>query len=303
MIDLHLHTNHSDGTDTVAELLENAGKQQLEIISITDHDTVGAYYEIEKRPELLNRFTGQLLVGVELKAIYNKTNIEILGYGFDYKKLKIRVPDKEKMQNEILQHFIAIGKKIGLVFDENIKIEINNPEKYFAGTTFANEILKHKENIDIIERISKNFTVDSFYRKHESNIDSPFYYDASKYYPNIKEVIENIHEAGGLAFLAHGFEYPFNNPEKEIENILKTKNIDGLECEHSSFTKEQIIFMKDLCKKYNKYMSGGTDYHAKNKPDVKIGTGINNNMKINIELIQDWIMNNNIKRGEIYDNN
>lgn len=61
--------------------------------------------------------------------------------------------------------------------------------------------------------------------------------------------------------------------------------------------------MKNLCKKYNKYMSGGTDYHAKNKPDVMIGTGINNNMKINKELIQDWIMNNNKKRGEIYDNN
>lgn len=48
MIDLHLHTNHSDGTDSVEELLENAEKQKLEIISITDHNSVGAYFELEK---------------------------------------------------------------------------------------------------------------------------------------------------------------------------------------------------------------------------------------------------------------
>lgn len=295
MIDLHIHTNHSDGTDTVKQLLENAEQQQLEIISITDHDTVDAYYEIEKNPELLNKFSGKLLVGVELKAIYNKNNIEILGYGFDYKKLKISAPDGEKMQNEILQHFINIGKKLGLIFNENIKVETNSPEKFFASTVFSKELLKNKENIAIMEKISKKFTIDNFYRKHESNTDSPFYYDASKYYQDISEVIENIHKAGGLAFLAHGFEYPFKNPEAEIENILKTTNIDGLECEHSIFTKDQTIFMKDLCKKYNKYMSGGTDYHAKNKPDVKLGIGINNNIKINKELIQNWIMNRNLK--------
>lgn len=43
MIDLHLHTNHSDGTDTVKELLQNAQNNNLEIISITDHNSVGAY--------------------------------------------------------------------------------------------------------------------------------------------------------------------------------------------------------------------------------------------------------------------
>ena len=47
MIDLHLHTNYSDGTDTVKELLVNAENNNLEIISITDHDSIDSYYEIE----------------------------------------------------------------------------------------------------------------------------------------------------------------------------------------------------------------------------------------------------------------
>ena len=47
--------------------------------------------------------------------------------------------------------------------------------------------------------------------------------------------------------------------------------------------------MKNLCKKYNKYMSGGSDYHANNKPTVFMGTGINNNILIEKDLVKDWI--------------
>ena len=58
MIDLHMHTNHSDGTDTVEELLKNAENSNLEIISITDHDSIDAYYELEKYPEIRKLYKG-----------------------------------------------------------------------------------------------------------------------------------------------------------------------------------------------------------------------------------------------------
>ena len=62
MIDLHMHTNHSDGTDSVEELLKNAEKQNLELISITDHDQVSAYYELEENPSLRNLFSGKIMM-------------------------------------------------------------------------------------------------------------------------------------------------------------------------------------------------------------------------------------------------
>ena len=80
MIDLHLHTVHSDGTDSVKELLENAERNKIEIISITDHNSVDAYYEIEQNPEIRNIFSGKIIVGCELKTTYNKVNIEIDGF-------------------------------------------------------------------------------------------------------------------------------------------------------------------------------------------------------------------------------
>ena len=103
MIDLHMHTNHSDGTDSVEELLKNAEKQNLELISITDHDQVSAYYELEENPSLRNLFSGKIIVGSELKTYFDKVPIEILAYGFDYKKIKIHRINIEKMQKEVLE--------------------------------------------------------------------------------------------------------------------------------------------------------------------------------------------------------
>lgn len=294
MIDLHLHTNHSDGTDSVKELLQNAEKNKLEVISITDHDSVGAYYEIEQNPDLLKVYNGKIIVGTELKAIYNKINIEVLAYGIDYKKIQIAKVEQDKIQNDILQHFFKVAKNLNLRFDSNIKIDLNESSKQYASFVFSDEILKYEENKKIFEKIGE-FSKVTFYREHESNINSPFYFDSSKYYKTMEEIIDDIHNAGGLAFLAHGFLYPFENKEKELENILASSKIDGAECEYPMFTQEQRKYLKDICEKYNKFMSGGSDYHANNKPTVKMGSGENNNLNIDKNLIQDWIDIENLK--------
>lgn len=286
MIDLHLHTNYSDGTDTVLELLEKAEQQKIEIISITDHDTVDAYKELENS-EIRNKYKGQIISGVELKAIYNNHNIEILGYGIDTQKIKIH--KCENLQEKILEHFKQVAQKYEIKYEENIKID-KQKNKIFASFTFAENILKINENILKLNSLGlTDLTEDNFFRKCESNPNSIFYFDASKYIRNIKDVIQDIHEAGGLAFLAHVYEYRFKDTKSEIENIIKTTSIDGFECQHSIFTEEQKTEIITLCEKYNKYMSGGSDYHAKNKPDIQIGTGKNNNLNIEKQFVENWI--------------
>ena len=114
MIDLHIHTNHSDGTDSVEELLKKAEAKKLEVISITDHDSVGAYYELEEKPELRKLFSGKIIIGSEFKTCYKRVPIEILGYGIDYKKIRIPEVDDEKMQKEILEQMKKTAKKLEL---------------------------------------------------------------------------------------------------------------------------------------------------------------------------------------------
>ena len=108
---------------------------------------------------------------------------------------------------------------------------------------------------------------------------------------DLNETIKRIHEAGGLAFLAHPLLYPYENNNKfdEIEKILKNYQLDGLECEYPLFNGEEREKLKAICKKHNKYISGGTDYHAKNKPNIEIGKGIDGNIQIEKELIDHWI--------------
>lgn len=289
MIDLHMHTKNSDGEDSVESLLMNAENLNLEIISITDHDTVGAYKEIENNKDLLNLYSGEIIPGVELKAIYNGINIEILGYGIDYNKLVIRAVDVEKIQKENLEYFKEVAKKYDLKIDNSIYVDSSIPEKRWASGVFSRELLKYPENIDKLEWLKEpDFFETDFYRAGESNKNSIFYIDTSKYYPDINQIIKDIHDAGGFAFLAHAYIYPFDNVEKEVENILLNTEIDGIECEHSLLNEEQRMTLETLCKKYNKYMSGGSDYHGNIKTGVKMKTGINNNLSISKGFIGDW---------------
>lgn len=294
MIDLHLHTNYSDGTDTVKELLINAEAKKLDIISITDHDSVDAYKELENC-EIRNLFSGKIIVGTELKTYYNGIPMEVLGYGIDYKKIKINKIDIYNIQINSLNELKRRSKELNLVFDENISVSKTDPRRKFASFVLATELLKHEENKEILLSIGPEFNETSFYRVHTSNKNSIFYYDESKYGISLKEAIDIIHKAGGIAILAHPLLYPFDGENKlsEIENILRNYDLDGLECEYPLFSNEERNSLKAIALKYKKYVTGGTDYHAKSKPNIMLGTGINNNIHITTEYISEWI--NNVK--------
>lgn len=84
MIDLHIHTKYSDGTDTVKEILKKSNKIGLDTISITDHNSCNAYYEL-KNIDIETIYSGNIIVGCEFTTSFDNRLIEVLGYGFDYK--------------------------------------------------------------------------------------------------------------------------------------------------------------------------------------------------------------------------
>lgn len=287
MIDLHTHTCVSDGTDTPEEILANAETTKLEILSITDHDTTEGYKNIK---ELRKLFSGIIIPGVELKAFYDGIPVEVLGYGIDPSKINVNRDNVFEMQIDCLNEFKERGRKLGLKFDENIEVSKTDSRRKYASFTFADELLKHKENESIILSIGPMFTQTEFYRIHASNKKSIFYYDESKFGISIEEAIDMVHNAGGLAFLAHPLLYPYDKDKFEaVEEIIKKYDLDGIEVEYPLFSEQDRNKLKELAKKYNKYTSGGTDYHAKNKPNIELGAGINNNMNLDKTLIEDWL--------------
>lgn len=96
-VDLHVHTNKSDGTNTPSEILIKAEELGLERIAITDHETVAAYTEVIENRHL---FSGTIVPGIELKTICKGREIELLGFGISIEDMK-----------KIFHCFIKVRKK------------------------------------------------------------------------------------------------------------------------------------------------------------------------------------------------
>lgn len=292
MIDLHMHSIHSDGTYNPIELLQKAEKTGLEIISITDHDNIDAHVEL-KNIDVKKYYNGIVITGIELKTVYKSVAIEILGYGVNVEKTKelmnIQSETKRKAQIKYLEHLKSVGKKIGLKFKETVQV---GDENIWAGLTFVNSIDKTGVNKEIVEKYNIGLDGETFYRKCQSNPDNVFYIDEEKDMLSPKEIIEEIHNAGGIAFLAHPLIYPWGEMEKQleiVEEFIKEYDIDGIECYHSLFSKEGTEKILKLCDKYNLYKSGGSDYHGIYKPYIELGTGKENNLNISKDLVLEWI--------------
>ena len=291
MIDLHIHTNYSDGTDSLIEVLQKAESAGLEMISITDHDRVDAYEELEKI-DMKQYYSGKIIKGIEIKCWYETRNIEILGYGIDVNKIQKWLNDfyKEKpvsvIQRKYFNKLYDICKEKGILLRAKNEIEWD-PKKDWAAVTIHNEI---KRNIENKNKVPEDLweSISIFSRKYTSYEESEFYLDKSMDYPSVKETIEQIKEAGGMSFLAHLYIYKFKNEEDVLNELVNKYKIDGIECFYSRFTQEQMDHLSRYCTENNLGMSGGTDYHGTHSPDLKLGVGMGN-LNIESKIVKKWV--------------
>lgn len=293
MIDLHMHTKYSDGTDSVKEILENAEKRKIEIISITDHNICSAYEEMENF-NVTNFFKGNIIVGCEFTTSFDNRLIEVLGYGFDYKKVNeyltsYYTPELVNQRTSILYNRLTEKiNTIGLLF-ELVNVREKNFDNEFFERAIYEELIKHSENKEILkEDIWNSFS--DFFRKGLTNPNSKLFINYPEFKPSLKEIINIIHDAGGIIFLAHPYQYKFDNTEIFLDKIYNENDFDGVECFYTTFSKEQSNYLVDFAKKRNLLISGGSDYHGLNKEyhDLGIGRG---NLNISKDIILNWNIN------------
>ena len=292
MIDLHIHTSYSDGTDSVIELLEKAEKNKLEYISITDHDNCRAYDEL-KHLEIEKVYNGKIIPGVEIKCGYKGRLIEILGYNVDTEKINnwsnefYKYKTKSDLQAKYFDLLYDKCLKMNLIMSEKEKIEFDK-NKDWASVQIYKEIKKHFENKEKVpEDFWNEFKV--FSKKYCGDKNHILYINKTLDYPTLEEAIKAVKDAGGLVFLAHVFIYDWAKDKKALLNeILESYDIDGIECFHSEFSEEDIKYLKNFCKEKQYYMSGGSDYHGSNKRNIDLAVG-KGNLKIKKEIILDWI--------------
>ena len=275
MLDLHMHTRYSDGSDEVSMVLEKAEKLKLKCIAITDHNTCLEYNEL-KDEKIRSLFSGKIIPGVELNTKVLGIPIEILGYNVDTDLLQKYI-EETYMSNE-KRCKLEVERLYNKCISEGILLPEDFVEKY-DGSMYASKYLHSLITTD--ENNKKLIDEDSwkdsniFYRRYMSVPTSKFFVDMDDILPSFEKASEIVKKSGGMVFIPHIFEYG-ENSIKILNYILDNYKFDGIECYYRNFTQEKTDFLLDICKKHNLYKSGGSDYHGKNKPGVEIGTGEGN---------------------------
>lgn len=192
-----------------------------------------------------------------------------------------------KEQQEICyKRLLNICDEQGLVYDENNIIKPQKASDYVEVQIYK-ELMRYEENYKILGELAESFSV--FFRKGLANPKSKYFTNFIEFRPKYKEVIDIIHKAGGKAFLAHPFEYKFDDTIGFINDLRKGIELDGIECFHpSSEADNKRDILVEYARENNLYISGGSDYHGDRKPDIKIGIG-RGSLNTSKEMVDEWI--------------
>ena len=288
LIDMHMHSIHSDGSDTTQQLLEQLFELNVEIMSFTDHDSVECYHDLNG---LANDHGRKMTIikGVELSFAYNETIKDMLGYGIDINSIKDFLDTRYSTETRInkqrtnLKRFKSICKSQGMKFDDSIDVSTGNKSEAFVVLYY--EIIKYSDNITLFPFIADNT---SFYWDYYANKKSDYYVSETNGLPDMEEVIGIIKMAGGKAFLAHPYAYSRDREKNNalIELAIKN-NVDGIEIQHSSNREDDIAVLTQIALSNKLLRSGGSDFHGSVKPSIKLVYGFDN-IRVQFDEITEW---------------
>lgn len=264
-IDLHVHTTESDGTFTPKEVVKLALDRQLSVLAITDHDTVSG---VEEAILTAKDHDITIVPGVEISCFYDKTEIHMLGLFIDWKNETFakNLEEMRERRSNRNERMIALMNADGIPVTLK-KLQFEGKDTVITRAHFAR----------FLEQEGYVKSKDEAFKKYVG--EGCPYYLPREYIP-YETAIDWIHEAEGLAILAHPYLYGFKEHKvKKMLEDLKEAGLDGLEAYHSSANQGQINLLREYGKRYHLLISGGSDFHGNNKPYVHLGTG-KGNLKI-----------------------
>jgi predicted metal-dependent phosphoesterase TrpH len=252
--DLHIHTTASDGRLTPGEIVNLASQKDLEIISITDHDTIKGYKEALPEAE---KSGIELIPGVEITSDYEDEECHLLAYCFD-------------LDNEKLTDFLNAQSKIRIDRAGKIIERLNK-----LGFDITYDEVKAMAGRGVITRphiaavmVEKGFVSnpkEAFIRYLGNH--APAYYKCD--YKSVEEVIHLVHDANGVVILAHPSK---NYSDSDLDNFIRL-GIDGFEYIHPSHDYVLQKKYEQLAEKNNLLKTGGSDFHD-TKFDDKLNFGV-----------------------------
>ena len=271
-IDLHVHSTCSDGTFTPAGLVSYAVQKGLAAIALTDHDTVEGLEEASAAAV----GTGlELVPGVEFSTEYKERDIHILGLYIqpkqtDFAKHLKAFQDSRDARNEEMTLRLQNMEHIPITMEA---LRSAYGDAVLTRAHFGRWLFEHGYVRSIREAFSRYI-----------GDDCPCFVPRKRTDP--RHAIALIRNAGGIPILAHPLLYHLTDTElEELVRYLKEAGLQGIEAIYSSNTGLDESSMRRLARKMGLKISGGSDFHGKNKPLLDLGSG-KGNLKIPYEVLE-----------------
>ena len=251
--DLHLHTQFSDGTFTPEELVGRASKLGFAAIALTDHDSVEGCARAAAACAAVQM---EFIPGAELTAEHDDTEVHILGYFLDTqnKVLLDRIGKFQAVRQNRIYEMCAALNKLGIPL---------KAESVFALANCKSPGRPHVARALVKEKLIGN--LDEAFEKYLKK-GRPAWVPKNKM--SALEGIELIHQAGGLAVMAH----PGLNRTDDIIPGLVKAGLDGIECFHTKHSTVMSERYLEIAEKYDLLVTGGSDCHGFSKKQPLIGT-------------------------------
>ncbi len=273
MIDLHTHSNKSDGSMNPADLVDYAVKKRLSAIALTDHDTIDGLDEaLSRAKELseLRKASGgkdgadiEVIPGIEFSTEYEKKDVHILGLYIDYNVPAFR---------ERLQRFVDSRINRNIRMCDKLREE--------AGMDITWEKLQEEFPDAVITRAHyARYMLSHGYIKTLSEAFERYIGDDCKYFiPREKvtpvQAVKLILDVGGIPILAHPTLYHLGEEKLDkLTSELKNAGLTGIEAIYSTYDAQDEQQIRRLAEKYDLCISGGSDFHGACKPGLELGTG------------------------------
>lgn len=258
-IDLHTHSLKSDGTMTPLEVVAAAKAADLAAIALSDHDTVAGVKDAMAAGE---RLGVEVVPAIELSA-KSETETHILGYFID--------PDNAALleKTEYIKKVRMLRQKNVCRNLQNLGFDVTMDE---ARTIAGSDILCRAHFAKIMVKKGYAASVKDAFDKY-LGVGKPAYSDMQAL--SDVEAVRLIKDAGGLAFVAHLHQTkrPMDNLEGFLRR-LKAVGLDGVEGYYTEYTPEMGLEYRALANRLGLMLSGGSDFHADNKPHISIGRGL-----------------------------
>jgi 3',5'-nucleoside bisphosphate phosphatase len=269
LIDLHSHTNESDGTFSPGQLIREAVCAGIGVLGITDHDTFAGY---DQALPLAREAGVELVCGIELSTKLKGHSVHLLGYFLGDDQLpgfRGWVLEMQASRRERNVRLVARLRELGF------EITLEEAEARGRGMTGRPHFAQLM--------VEKGYVAD-FRQAFDEYLDESAKGYVFRHEPRFSEGVARIRAAGGIASLAHPTRVKADVPA--ILPELRDAGLNAIEAYHSDHTRRDTELYLDLAKRHGLLVTGGSDFHGAVKPGVTLGTGCAGNLHIPSDLVE-----------------